>query len=420
MVELTLGNKIIQGDCLEVLANFPNNCIDLIYLDPPFFTKKHYAVIWGNHLEIREFSDRWITNNKQKKATKSINVYLDWIEPRLRACHQVLKDTGSMYLHCDWHANAHLRLLMDEIFGEKNFQNEIIWSYRTGGVSKRRWGRKHDTIFFYSKTGNFTFHLIKEKRYYDKPFFNSTDGYQTEKDGRIYVWVHPVDVWDVKAVLNVSKEYLAYPTQKPEELLKRIIEACSNEGDLVLDPMVGGGTTTAAAKRLHRRWIGIDVSPVACQVTANRLGISKWKILNYTPLFEELERLNPATFQSWIVRRLGGIPSPQTTGDMGIDGQFQGNPVQVKRSANVGRNVVDNFETAIRRQGKDKGAIIAFSFTPGAKNEVARAGRKDEIQIELIDEKRMLELGIIREKSDKELELENIRLGKQKALGKTF
>lgn len=417
-------NKIICGDCLEVLAQFPEESVDLIYLDPPFFTKKDYAVIWGNHLELREYSDRWIVNNENhKKATKSIDVYLEWIEPRLRACHRVLKPTGSMFLHCDWHANAYLRLLMDGVFGMKNFKNEIIWHYRRWSGATKHLQRMHDMILFFAKSQKHTFNVMFQP-YSDPDFIEDTvrgmvDGklvrlkdengeyIKREKENK-GVPFH--DVWhDINFLGPTSKERIGYPTQKPQALIERIIEVGSNKGDLVLDPMVGGGTTIAAAKHLKRRWIGIDVSPIACQVSARRIGLTKWKILGYKPLLEELKRLNPADFQQWIVYRIGGIPNPQTTGDMGVDGYFQGDPVQVKRSSGVGRNVVDNFETAIRRQGKDRGTIIAFNFTPGAKGEVARAKRQEEIDIELIDIKRLLELGIIREKTEKELELEQKR-----------
>jgi len=416
---MEFANQIICGDCLEVLAQFPPDSIDLIYMDPPFFTKKHYAVIWGNHLEVREYSDRWIVNENHKKATKSIDVYLDWIEPRLRACHRVLKTTGSMYLHCDYHANAYLRLLMDDIFGKKNLRNEIIWFYPDSpGRPRRDFARKHDTIFRFTKNAHYKFNdmeireeiLPESKERYKSPRVLGGKKYlggehaESAKIGKI-----PEDVWRIPVVKGNSREAMGYPTQKPEALLERIIKASSNEGDLVLDPMVGGGTTVAVAKRLKRCWSGIDVSPIACHVSATRVEQTKWKILGYTPLIEELERLKPDSFQKWIVQRLGGIPNPQLIGDMGIDGYLEGNPVQVKRSKSVSRPVVDNFETAIRREGKERGTLIALSFSPGAKKEAARAKRKDGLQIELIDTQKLLELGVLREKTEKERELEKKR-----------
>lgn len=139
-------NTIYCGDCAQVLAYFPERSIDLIYIDPPFFSNKQYEIIWGNGYELRAFEDRW------KGGIKN---YIAWMEPKIRECYKVLKPTGSMYLHCDWHADAHLRLLMDRVFGENSFRNEIIWCY-TGASSpgQRQFPRKHDVVFWYSKGEN--------------------------------------------------------------------------------------------------------------------------------------------------------------------------------------------------------------------------------------------------------------------------
>jgi len=187
-----------------------------------------------------------------------------------------LKDTGSIYLHCDPTASHYLKLLMDVIFGVKNFRNEIIWHYRTGGVSKRWFGRKHDIIFFYSKSDKCKFNPIEVKEYYKdiygrdlKPAWQDRRGGKDENG--YYHFVYKDDVWDIPAVFNMSKEYIGYPTQKPEELLETIIKASSNEGDLVLDPFCGSGTTVAVAERLGRRWIGIDITYLAIDVISKRL-----------------------------------------------------------------------------------------------------------------------------------------------------
>jgi len=288
-------NLIYCGDNLEVLAKFPEKSVDLIYADPPFFSNKAYEIIWGNGAEMKVYEDRW---------KGGINVYIEWMKDRLWQCYRVLKDTGSMYLHCDWHASHRLRVALDDIFSDGNFQNEIIWHYHTGGVSKRIWGRKHDTIFFYIKGNNWTYNLIKEKRYYEKPFFGATEGYQKEADGRLYIMAHPDDVWDIPAVLNLSKERLGYPTQKPEALLKRIIGASSNRGNIVLDPFCGCGTTLAVAYQLGRKWIGIDVSPIACNKMKDRLikaGITDIRIIGAPKTIDELKALEPFQFQNWVV-----------------------------------------------------------------------------------------------------------------------
>jgi len=373
-------NLIYCGDNLEVLAKFPEKSVDLIYADPPFFSNKQYEIIWGNGAEMKVYEDRW---------KGGINVYIEWMEPRIAQCHRVLKDTGSMYLHCDWHANAHLRILMDRIFEGKNFKNEIVWHYHTGGVSKRTWGSKHDTILFYTKSDRWVYNLIKEKRYYEKAFFGATEGYLKEPDGRLYVLAYPDDVWDIPAVLNVSKERMGYPTQKPEALLKRIIEASSNKDDIVLDPFCGCGTTLVVAHQLGRKWIGTDVSPIACSLMKDRLnkvGASDVRIVGAPKTIKELKALEPFQFQNWVIDRIGGVSSSKKSSDMGIDGYtfMERNPVQVKQSQGVGRNIVDNFETAIRREHKDVGYIVAFSFAKGAYEEAARAKLENGLDIKLV------------------------------------
>jgi len=199
------------------------------------------------------------------------------------------------------------------------------------------------------------------------------------------------DIWmDIPPVQAHAKERLGYPTQKPTKLLERILKASSNPMDIVLDPFCGCGTTLVAAHKLGRRWIGIDVSPTACKLMVKRMRKLKVKISqkNITGLprtVEELKTLQPFEFQNWVFEKLHGRVNPRKIGDMGIDGWVELDvPTQVKQSDNVGRNVVDNFETAIRRFGKKKGVIVAFSFTKGAYEEVAR--------VKLLDEMRRLEI----------------------------
>src|SRR3989339_800698 len=142
-------NLIYCGDCKDVLRlEVPAASIDLIYLDPPFFSNRRYEVIWGNGAELRSFEDRW---------KGGINHYINWMEGRLEGCRDVLKETGSIYLHCDWRASHYLRMSMDRVFGYDNFQNEIIWCFSIGGRSKRRFPRKHNSIFFYTKSQEYTF-----------------------------------------------------------------------------------------------------------------------------------------------------------------------------------------------------------------------------------------------------------------------
>ena len=192
-----------------------------------------------------------------------------------------------------------------------------------------------------------------------------------------------------------SPERLGYPTQKPVVLLERIIKASSNPGDVVLDPFCGCGTTLHAAQNLGRFWIGLDISPTACGVMQRqlaRLGQTV-KIVGLPVTLDDLKALKPFEFQNWVIGRINGTHSPRKSGDMGIDGHtfFTHDPVQVKQSEGIGRNVVDNFETAITRDKRFKGYIVALSFGRGAKEEVARARAHDGLTIELIEVQTLLD-----------------------------
>jgi len=200
--------------------------------------------------------------------------YLIYMAMRLLEMHRILKETGSIYLHCDPTMSHSLKMVMDAIFGEKNFLNEIIWSYRTGGVSKRWFGRKHDTILLYAKKfGKHTFNLEKEKSYNrdNKPYkFSNVKEYQ-DAEGKWYTMASLRDVWEINAIGRSSKERVGYPTQKPRALLERIIKVSSNDGDMVLDPFCGCATACIAATDLSRQWVGIDISPLAATLIATRM-----------------------------------------------------------------------------------------------------------------------------------------------------
>jgi len=359
--------------------------IDLIYVDPPFFSNRNYEIIWGDEAEIRSFEDRW---------EGGINVYVDWMKQRVMELYRVLKPTGSFYLHCDWHAGHYLKVMCDEVFGQRNFQNEIIWSYRTGGASKKRFGRKHDTIFFYTKSDSYTFNTQLEKSYMMHKYGFKKSNFKEDEQGQ-YSMVISKDWWEIPAVGSATKERWGYPTQKPERLLEKIIMASSNKSDIVLDAFCGCGTTLAVAHRLSRKWIGIDISPSAIALIKNRLanlgiGESDIDIIGMPKSVEDLKRFKHYEFQYWVVNELHGTPSSKKTGDMGIDGfsLFNHYPIQVKQQERVGRNVIDNFETALRRYYKVPrkvihGYVVAFSYTKGAYEEVARA-KGEGMKIELI------------------------------------
>lgn len=386
-----MKNKLICGDNLEALKSIGGESVDLIYIDPPFFTHKQYEVVWKDEAEVRSYKDRW---------EGGIEHFIGWLKPRVQLMYEVLKPTGSFYIHCDWHANAHIRIMLDEIFGGKNFQNEIIWHYRRWTNVSTRFQRMHDTIFFYTKRENYKFNPLyqpfSEKTIHREISVDGITNLKARRDIKKGIVMH--DVWDIPYVHSQSKERTGYPTQKPEALLERIIKSSSNKNDLVADFFCGCGTTIAVAQKLGRSWIGIDISPTAIKIIQRRLERSFETVegINYTVVgmpttIEEVKKLEPFEFQNWVlIDKMRANASRKKVGDMGLDGYLTRNlyhdeaGIQVKQSDGVGRNVVDNFETALKRKKYKKGYIVAFSFTKGAYEEVARLKNERELEINLI------------------------------------
>jgi DNA modification methylase len=395
-------SAIYCGDNVEVMRrDILENSIDLIYADPPFFSNQQYEIIWGDGYELRSFEDRW---------KGGVQNYIAWMEPRLRECHRVLKETGSIYLHCDWHANAYLRILMDKIFGDSMFRNSIVWHY-SGWNKKNKFNfnSRYDTILFYAKSDKQLFHswarswtsveeYVKVRKQKIRVDVKTKKKYVLSDAGggrRVMRFLEDAmkqgayvdDVWDIDKLNNSAKEAQGFPTQKPEALLERIIDASSDPLSIVLDPFCGCGTSVAVAHKLGRRWIGIDVSPTACKLMAKRMrsiGAKQFAIIGMPKTLEEIKALQPFEFQNWVFEKLHGRVNPKKIGDYGIDGWVELDiPTQVKQSEGIGRNVVDNFETAIRRMGKSKGLIIALSFGKGAYEEVARVKNEEGLEIKL-------------------------------------
>lgn len=263
-----IKDRIVCADNLDFMQQLPDACCDLIYVDPPFFTGKARTQSRGGS----RFGDTW---------PGGMESYLAFLEPRCRQMRRLLKPSGTLYVHLDWHAVHYVKVLMDEIFGGDNFLNEVIWSYRTGGRSKRWFARKHDTLLVYAKKlGDHTFHVLRGGEF-------RTDGMNYDDEGRPYkqtragrLYFHPdgpavTDVWEIPFLSTVSNERLGYPTQKPEALLERIISASTDAGDFVADFFCGSGTTPAVARRLGRHWLACDVSPEAVAVASARLGLSQ-------------------------------------------------------------------------------------------------------------------------------------------------
>jgi len=355
--ELT-SNVLYYGDNLDVLRrHVADESVDLIYLDPPFNSNATYNVLFGQAdgtkaaAQIKAFDDTWHWDHAAAEAFQEVVThgedvaqamvafrtllgpstmlaYLSMMAPRLIELRRVLKPTGSIYLHCDPKASAHLRLLMDAIFGAKNFVNEIIWFYKTGGMSKRWFGRKHDVILFYAKGAKYKFTLQKEKSYLAHKYGFSNVTIEQDDDG-FFTLVGMRDVWDIPALRGNQPEALGYPTQKPLAILERIIEASSSPGDVVLDPFCGCGTAVAASEKLGRKWIGIDIAYLAVSLIKSRLttmGSSDYKIVGEPTTADDAAQLaeeDPYQFQWWALGLIGARPQEGKKGaDKGVDGRL--------------------------------------------------------------------------------------------------
>ena len=253
-MDRTTMTRLFLGDNLNVMKSLPSDSIDLIYIDPPFFSERNY----------NDFKDTW----------KDIQNYLTWLNARLVEMKRLLKPTGSIYVHLDGHASHYVKVEMDKIFGYDNFRNEIIWHYQTGGSSKKWFSKKHDVVLFYNKSKNYNFYpknILTDRTKKSLERAKNPKGARISSDN---VKKLPMDVWtDIQALNPMSIERIGYPTQKPEALLERIIKASTKEGDVVADFFCGGGTTPAVAQKLNRRWIACDQSENAIKITQERL---KW------------------------------------------------------------------------------------------------------------------------------------------------
>ncbi|MGE5529592.1 MAG: DNA-methyltransferase [Patescibacteria group bacterium] len=254
-------NRLIRADCLDVLRALPSCAFDLIYIDPPFFTGRSHSGRDGLP-QPGSFAD---------PRAGGLAGYLSWLGPRLAEMHRVLKRSGSLMVHLDWHAVHYVKCELDGIFGYGNFVNEIIWQYKTGGTSKRRLGRKHDTILFYAKSPCYKFNPVEEKSYLKHRY--GFANVRIERDeGGYYTRVGLRDVWDLPALRGNQPETTGYPTQKPRALLDRIVALVTDPGDVVADFFCGSGTTLLAAQAAGRTWLGCDISEAAVALCARRLG----------------------------------------------------------------------------------------------------------------------------------------------------
>ncbi len=269
-------DTLYMGDCLDWLKAIDPDSIDLIYLDPPFFTQKVQKSKTRDNSQEYCFSDTWA----------HIEEYKAFLRLRIEQCKRVLKNTGSIFVHCDSLASHHIRLILDEIFGSENFKSEIIWVYKRWSNAKRGLLNAHQTIYFYSKSDTFKFNVIHtdyspttnidqilQQRERDK---HGKSAYKKDNQGRSVLGkakcgVPLSNVWEIPYLNPKASERTGYPTQKPVLLLEKIIEIATDKGDIVLDPMCGSGTSLIAAVLLKRHWIGIDTEPKAIELAKARL-----------------------------------------------------------------------------------------------------------------------------------------------------
>lgn len=411
-------NQLIFGDNLHVMRALPSNSIDLIYIDPPFFSGKNYNVVFGDQNEVRSFTDIW---------EGGMPGYLTWLNARLLEMKRLLKPTGSIYVHLDRHAAHYVKVELDKIFGYDNFLAEIVWEKGFRGTEqKRNYQHSHDLIFLYRKGTNYIWNdqfqpyqdpdmkrynkideggrryaLIKRKHTDGSVYYGKT--YPKEEGKRIN------DVIHIPVMAATSSERIGYPTQKPEALLESIIRASTNEGDIVADFFVGGGTTPSVAQKLGRRWIACDISKIAISVTRDRLlniienksddGRSIQQTLGKIPdlviehwgVYEvpEIIKMKDETFRQFIIEAYNGRLS---SSEGLIHGYKQSIPIFVGSHSQdepvTEMDVINFAKYIVKKMGLHQGEMIAWAFTPEAKNaaEQLRAQNLaiDFVKIELI------------------------------------
>ncbi|GMO56169.1 MAG: hypothetical protein Ta2D_00610 [Rickettsiales bacterium] len=455
-VENSFKSTLYYGDNLDILKKLSNDKdfylqtnggIDLIYIDPPFNSNRDYNMLYEKMLDDMNeeerktfraskvaFEDTWsnieykreleilktyndcpqlyaylenidkMTVYKNNAFDKSILSYLTMMAHRIYYIHKLLKDTGSFYLHCDPTMSHYLKILCDMVFGGTNFRNEIIWHYRTGGVSKRWLARKHDVIFSYTKTEKYTFNIPYMKQYYKKkPAFQDKNG--GKDDDGYYNVVQQDNVFEIPAVFNMSKEYLGYPTQKPVELLEKLIEISTNEGDLVADFFCGCGTSITAAEKLKRKFIGVDINHLAIAlVEEKRLKPlnADYKIVGIPTDIAGARELaaqkDKFKFEQWIVEYVFKGNQTKKTGDGGYDGDIIYNIHHINKkiplkaiievkSGSVNINQVRAFANTIDTFNADFGIFIAFDehITKGMREEANNLGFIDLDKFKITD-----------------------------------
>lgn len=355
--------EVHVGDCLAILQTMEGGCADLAYLDPPFFTQKVHRLSPRDRSIEFSFEDLW---SSQKE-------YGTFLLERLRAVHRVISEQGSLFFHCDRNAGHVARLLLDEVFGAENFRSEIIWHYRRWSNSQRGLLPAHQTILYYTKSDKYVFNevwteyspatnvdQILQRRSRDD--FNKSV-YDRDDHGNVIAngnkrGVPLGDVWDIPFLNPKAKERTGYPTQKPLLLLERIIKLATNEGDCVIDPFCGSGTTLVAAQSLGRAAIGIDMSEEAVSLSKRRLSES----VRSNSRLLEVGREAYRNADERVLAMLQGLEYVPVQRNNGIDAilkqEFDGGPVPI-RVQRSGETLLD-AALKLSRASAGKGAKLMF------------------------------------------------------------
>lgn len=419
-------NRLYFGDCLDVMVEYiPDESVNLIYLDPPFNSKRIYNAFIGGAQWVA-FDDTWrwyeaiddfhsvasdVTLAPTMEGLRRVLgegaelAYLSYMANRLRECRRILMPTGSIYLHCDPTMSHYLKIVMDGVFGKNNYKNEVIWHYRKWSTGKYTFQRNHDVLFFYSRSGSRerAFNQLYMprtastlKRFGRKRIISGYDeagqrlpSQVSEEDSE---GVRLDDVWDIARVPPIKQ---LYPTEKPLALLERIIKASSDPDDIVFDPFCGCGTTIHAAQNLGRRWIGIDVCVQACKVIQKRIEghfDSLWDDIEFVGMPKTLDdakslaAYDPFKFERWAASLAPGMEAnKKQRGDKGIDGRGRlpirkGKFVDVVSQVKAGNSNpshVQAFNEARRQAGAELGVFTCFEdkVTSGMRNAAVNTGK---------------------------------------------
>ena len=401
--------------------------IDLIYIDPPFDSKADYkrqikaknigkAVSDRTSFEEKQYGDIWINDE-----------YLQFMYERFILMRELLSEKGCIYVHCDWHKSHHLRLILDEVFGQENFRNEIIWWYLWGGRGKTQWNSKHDNILFYSKSNSWTFNYMSVLDDHtlmtegSKNRLNYAGAMVTTKSESSEIpsdKVLPSDTWYIATINAMAKEKENYPTQKPEKLLEKIIIASSNPGDIVFDGFMGSGTTLAVAMRLGRRFVGADINLGAIQTTTKRL-------LSVAASLENRAEIKYIGFEVYNVNNYDFFRNPVEARDLLIealeiqpfsqssiwDGELDGRMVKImpvnriatkadleELKANLPYKTYEKRKEENPSQPVEHITIVCMGHEPDLKASLEQALFEYKLDIEIVD--------ILRDKSDLQLKRE--------------